>query len=73
MGFGEFNIVSGTAGTTPTGGPYVNAFTAPTWNLKSFNFDGTNNIFTGDAASTTLINNTITRSEERRVGKECRL
>jgi hypothetical protein len=38
---------------------FTDDYTAATWNLKSFSFDGTDNIFTGDAASSTILNNAI--------------
>lgn len=40
-------------------------YTSPTWSLKSFDFDGTDNIFTGDSSSTTTINNMMTGSNKQ--------
>lgn len=36
-----------------------------TWSLKSFQGDASNNIFSGDATSTTIINNAITASNDQ--------
>lgn len=43
---------------------YVNDYTSPTWSFKSFNFDATNNLFTGDATISTTLNNTIAGSNK---------
>ena len=44
---------------------YTNDYTAPTWSLNSFRFDGTNNIFTGDSTSSTTLNNAIVGSNKQ--------
>lgn len=41
---------------------YTNDYTAPTWSNNSFDFDGTNNIFTGDSTMSTTLNNAIVGS-----------
>lgn len=38
---------------------YTNDYTTPEWSLNSFNFDATNNIFTGDSNLSTIVNNAI--------------
>lgn len=44
---------------------FTQDYTAPTWTSNSFNFDGTNNIFTGDATISTTLNNTIVGSNKQ--------
>lgn len=45
--------------------PVVLDYTSPTWSLKSFNFDATDNIFTGDATASTNLNNTIVGANQQ--------
>ena len=40
--------------------PVVKDYTEPSWSKKSFYFDATNNIFTGNSTISSAINNTIT-------------
>jgi len=44
---------------------YTNDYTAPTWSLNSFSFDGTNNIFSGDSTTSTTLNNAIVGSNKQ--------
>lgn len=44
---------------------YVDDYTAPTWGLNSFDFDNTNNIFSGDSTISTTLNNAIVGSNKQ--------
>lgn len=44
---------------------FTQDYTAPTWSNNSFNFDGTNNIFSGDATISTTLNNAIVGSNKQ--------
>jgi hypothetical protein len=44
---------------------YTNDYTAGTWALNSFDFDNTNNVFTGDSTISTTINNSIVGSNKQ--------
>jgi hypothetical protein len=44
---------------------FTNDYTAATWNLSSFSFDGTNNIFTGNSTASTILNNAIVGSNKQ--------
>lgn len=43
---------------------YVDDYTSQTWSPNSFNFDGVNNIFTGDSTISTTLNNAIVGSNK---------
>jgi hypothetical protein len=44
---------------------YTDDYIAPTWSNNSFNFDATNNIFTGNSTTSTTINNAIVGSNKQ--------
>jgi len=44
---------------------FTNDYTAATWNLSSFSFDGTNNVFTGNSTASTILNNAIVGSNKQ--------